>query len=121
MTTLIEGRHAGEFLVSEGNKWISREKAVILLGQVLVAGAVLGQITASSKYVEHDPAASDGSEDAVAILFEAIDATAADTNGVAIARLAEVNGDEITWITGIAPADKTAGIASLKTQNIIVR
>lgn len=214
MAVLTEGRHAGEFLVSEGNGWISREAITVLAGEVLVAGAVLGRIetgaataaavagntgngamgavtvgagvqegvytlaitkaaanagdfevidpqgdmigvgtvavafsagglaftladgaadfivgdkftitvaAGSKKYVEHDPVATDGSQNAIAILFEAVDATGADKPGVAIARLAEVNGDEITWKTGISAGDKAAGIESLKARSIIVR
>ena len=45
MTTLTEGQHAGEFIVSEANKTRSREAVTVLSGQTLVAGAVLGQIT----------------------------------------------------------------------------
>lgn len=45
MTTLTEGQHAGEFIVSEANKTRSREPVTVLSGQDLAAGAVLGQIT----------------------------------------------------------------------------
>ena len=121
MTTLVEGTHAGEFIVSEGNGNISRESITVLSGENLVAGAVLGKVTASSKYVEHDPAGADGSENAIAVLFDAVDATAADAAGVAITRMAEVSGDDIVWITGISAGNKTDAIASLKTVDIIVR
>ena len=213
MTTLNEGAHAGEFLISEGNGWQSRRAIAVLLGQVLVAGAVLGKVSlgagssvagantgdgtmgaitvgadaivgdysltiktaaanagdfevidpqgdvvgtgtvgtafsggglsftladgaadfvvndsftitvaeGSNKYVEHDAAGTDGRAEAVAILFDAVDATAADTDGVGIVNLAEVNGDEITWKTGISAGDKAAAIASLEAKNIIVR
>ena len=121
MATLTEGTHAGEFIVSEGNGHISRKAITVLSGEDLVAGAVLGIVTASGKYAEHDPGDATGLEDAVAILFEAVDATAGDTDGVAISRMAEVNGDEIVWITGIIAGDKTDGITSLETVDIIVR
>ncbi len=121
MTTLTEGTHAGEFIVSEGNGYISRKAITVLSGENLVAGAVLGLVTASGKYVEHDPAGVDGSEDAIAILFDAVDATAGDVDGVAISRMAEVSGDEIVWITGISAGNKTDGITSLETVDIIVR
>jgi hypothetical protein len=54
-------------------------------------------------------------------LFEAVDASAGDQPGVAIARYAEVNGDEIVWKTGIGADDKAAGIAALKNIGIVVR
>lgn len=45
MSILTESSHAGEFIISEGPGWISREAATINAGESLVAGAVLGKIT----------------------------------------------------------------------------
>lgn len=75
----------------------------------------------SGNYAMHDPSGSDGREVAAALLYDAVDATDADTAGVAISRDAEVNGDELTWKIGISAGDKTAGIAALATNGIIVR
>jgi len=75
----------------------------------------------SGHYAAHDPAATDGSEVAAGLLFEEVDASDAALPGVGIVRSAEVNGDEITWKTGISADDKTAGIAALKTLGIVVR
>src|SRR5918993_1555799 len=95
MPELQEGRYAGEFVVSEGNGKISRETITVLSGETLEAGAVLGKVTASGKYKALDPAAVDGSEVAAGILYDAVDASAADAEGVAIVRLAEVNAAEL--------------------------
>ena len=57
MPELQEGRYAGEFVVSEGNGKISRETIIVLSGETLEAGAVLGKVTASGKYKALDPAA----------------------------------------------------------------
>jgi hypothetical protein len=75
----------------------------------------------SGNYAMHDAAGIDGRDSAVAILFDAVNATSASTDGVGITRAAEVNADEITWKTGISDGNKTAGIASLAARNIIVR
>ena len=75
----------------------------------------------SGNYAMHDPSGIDGRESAIAILFDAVDATLANKPGVSIERLAEVNGDEITWKTGISAPDKTAGIESLKARSVIIR
>jgi hypothetical protein len=75
----------------------------------------------SGHYVAHDPSATDGSEVAAGVLFEAADASAEALPGVGIVRSAEVNGDEISWKTGISADDKAAGIAALKTLGIVVR
>lgn len=75
----------------------------------------------SGNYAMHDVDGIDGRDSAVAILFDAVDATSAAVSGVGITRAAEVNADEITWKTGISDGNKTAGIASLAARNIIVR
>lgn len=51
-------------------------------GENLAAGAVLGKVTASGKYVLSDDGSADGSETPVAILAEAVDASAGDKSGL---------------------------------------
>ena len=45
MTILTEGNHPGEFILSEGNVTISREKITVLLAEVLKAGEVVAKVT----------------------------------------------------------------------------
>ena len=116
-----EGRYAGEFVVSEGNGKISRETITVLSGQTLEAGAVLGKVTASGKYKALDPAAVDGSEAAAGILYDAVDASAADAEGVAIVRLAEVNAAELVWPAGITAPQQTTALGQLAALTIIAR
>jgi Bacteriophage lambda head decoration protein D len=121
MTTLTEKLHAGGFLISEADGKLSRDNVTLVSGQNLVAGTVLGKISASGKYAAYDDQASDGTQTAVAILYEASDASGGDLVVCAITRSAEVNGNELTWPTG-SPADITAGVADLAgTPQIIVR
>ena len=48
MTVLTEGRHPGEFLMTEANGQRSRENITIASGAGIIApGTVLGRITAS--------------------------------------------------------------------------
>ncbi|MGI9433567.1 MAG: head decoration protein [Geminicoccaceae bacterium] len=121
MPELQEGQHAGEFIVSEGNGTISRETITILSGETLKAGAVLGQVTIGGKYKALDPAAMDGTQTAVAVLYDAVDASAADAEGVAILRLAEVHADELVWPDGIAAGEKTTALGELAGLSIIAR
>lgn len=121
MPELTESRHAGEFLVSQGNGSISRETVTILSGQNLEAGAVLGQVTASGKFVALDPAGLDGSESATAILHNAVDASAGDAEGVAVVRMAEVNAAELVWPAGITGPEQTTALGQLAALNIIAR
>ncbi len=75
----------------------------------------------SGKYKEYDPANTDGSQTAVAILIDVVDATEADTEAVIIARHAEVNAAELIWFTGADANEKTAGLAQLTSRDIIAR
>ncbi len=75
----------------------------------------------SGKYKEYNPANTDGSNHAVALLLDNVDATAADKEVVIIARHAEVNAAEIVWFTGATDPQKATAIAQLKEQVILVR
>jgi hypothetical protein len=121
MAELQEGRYAGEFVVSEGNGSISRETITVLSGQNLVAAVVLGKITATGKYRALNPAASDGSQTAAGVLYDAVDATTADAEGVAVVRLAEVNAAELLWPVGITGGQKTTALSQLASLNVIAR
>ena len=67
------------------------------------------------------PAAFDGREDAVGVLLGAVDASAADTAGVLIVRDAEVNTNELQWLTGLTTGQKDSGKAQLATRGIVSR
>jgi len=114
-----EGNHAGEFIVSEVNIDMCREVVTVILGATVVAGTVMGKITASGKYTELAPAAGDGSEVAAGVLFDGVDTTA-DIDGIIIKNLAVVNNKELDW--GSADAgQQTTAIAELKTLNVFVK
>jgi Bacteriophage lambda head decoration protein D len=68
-----------------------------------------------------DPVAVDGSEAAAGILYDAVDASAADAEGVAIVRLAEVNAAELVWPDGITAPQQTTALGELAALNIIAR
>lgn len=119
MATLSEGRHRGEYLVSEANGHRSRETITLTMGQNLSAGTVLGVV--GGKHVQLDPQAVTGAEVAVAVLYDNVDATAADTPAVITARDAEVNGGELVWPAGITELEKATAVGQLADANIIVR
>jgi hypothetical protein len=213
MTVLKEDFHAGAFILSEGNGYISRDAIVIASGQSLKAGAVLGKITVgaivgaavagntgngalsaitagngivpgvykaicvepatnagifevfapngvllgkatvavafagainftiadgatdfvsgdaftitvaagSGKYVKYDDSAADGSDVAAAVLFAAVDATAADAAGTAITRQAEVVKSMLIFDAGQAAPAQANAIADLAARGIIAR
>lgn len=89
MTTLTMAPTLGDLLKFELNGNYNRESVTLKSGTSYALGSVLGKITASSKY-RLSPAAEvtgdEGAETAVAVLIEAVDATAADKTGLVILR-----------------------------------
>jgi hypothetical protein len=123
MATLDEGRHAGEFILSEGNFHISRENVTIDNGADLAAGTVLGKNTASGKYTALDLVSTGGGGGPPPRPETPRPAAAASAEVAAavIARDAEVNGKTLTWPDGISDPDKATAIAQLAALHIIVR
>lgn len=121
-TKLTEGKHPGEFILWEAGN-ISREKVTIASGENLVAGTVLGKVTSSGEYKLHNAGAGTGEQDAVALLFDNVDASGGAVEATIIARLAEVSLAALTFKSGISAGDKTTAIAKLAAdgRNIIVR
>ncbi len=113
---LTEITHAGEFLLAEGNGSISRAEITIAAAAgAMVAGTVLGKITASGKYIAYDDAGTDdGRRTAAGILYASVPDSAADQPAVAIVRHAEVSQGELTGY------DAAAGV-ELAALQIIVR
>jgi len=75
----------------------------------------------SDKYKQYNPANVDGSEVAVAVLYDNVDASLADVNCVAIARDAEVVAASLQWFVGATADQIIAGKAELAAQKIIAR
>ena len=125
MTTLTETTHPGGFLVWEAFRDYTREVVTIATGgtyPVLEPGTVLGKITATGKYAAHDPAAVDGTETAVAVLWGRADATAADVDAVVLLRgPAIVNTNDLVF-TGMPTAPEiTAAHTALAAVGILTR
>jgi hypothetical protein len=125
MASLTEGRHTGEFLISEGLGHRSRDEATVTVAAetTLPAGTVLGRL-ATGKYVPYDNAGSDGSEIAYAILYEAAanaEVAPADVVRAVINQDAEVRGTSLEFDAGVDAAGKLAAYEDLLARGIKVR
>jgi len=89
------------------------------VGEVLKV--IVSQAPGSGKLAPYNPAATDGTSSAVAILFEGCDATTADVRRTTTARLSEVTETELVWGEGITSDQKSAALASLAEAHIIAR
>lgn len=116
MVTLTEGRHSGEF-IGEMAMGIGfhADLSTVLSGQNLVAGAVVGKVTASGKYVAFDNAGTDdGRRVAAGVLVSAVDASSADATGLVMVRgPAIINTNDLTWASGIDAAEQAVALTSL--------
>lgn len=109
MPVINEGKHTGEFLLSEANGYQSRENIVVSsTAGAIVPGTLLGRVTATGEYVAYSNAASDGSEQARGVLWAAAPDLTVDQKAVMIARDAEVIESELTGLDTAARADLAA-------------
>ncbi|MDN3219450.1 head decoration protein [Pseudomonas nunensis] len=114
MTIKKEPIHAGEFLLSEGSGNISRETINVAAGPALNPGQVLGLVTATGELAPYAPAAEDGTQSAVAILYGPLGESDIVRRGRAVVRMAEVSEVHLTGLDPEAEKD-------LATHFLIVR
>jgi hypothetical protein len=69
MPVQSEQNYLGDWLKYEDESLYSRDEAVVVSGQNLATGTVVGIITASGKVTQLAPAASDGSQNAAGVLL----------------------------------------------------
>ena len=117
--SLYEIKQAGvpnvSFVLHEETSRYSRDVAVVPANTpAMVAGTVLGKVTASGKLVPYSNAATNGSEAAVGILLYNTPTQTEDQKVTVLTRHAEVNGDQLVGVDA-------AAIADLKQVGILVR
>lgn len=107
---LTEGKHTGEYILSEANGTRSREQGILdTTAAALVAGTVVGKITATGKLAAYDNTdTTTGLGTAVGILYaNAKDATPAG-QVTYTARDTEVMGSALTGLDAAAKTDLAA-------------
>lgn len=114
MTVKTELQHMSEFLISEGEGTISREKGTLKSGEVLVDGTVVA-LSAGKLVASHGASG----EDVVGIALGSHDATGGDVANVPyIARMAEVDS---TLVHPAQASGATVAWAALAALFIIKR
>lgn len=120
-----DGLVLGDFVMSGGAATISEQiKGALADGSTDFVVGDGFDITVSAiveKEAEYNPAGTDGSQIATGILYGAVNATSADTRGVAFKRDCEHNGDIIVWKSGLNATQKAKGVSDLKRRGIIIR
>lgn len=113
-------KRAGAHILHELSPQLSREN-ITLTGGNYVAGTVLAKVTATGKYKQLAPAAADGTQTAVMILFDGVDASGGDKPGIGHDFGVVVKDSDLTWPAGITAPQKASAIASLRAQGVKVK
>ena len=121
MPVISEGNNLGDLLKYEAPQLYSRDTVTVASGQNLTLGTVIGIKTTDKKAHTLAPAATDGTEAVAGVLIQAVNATAADTKGVMVARHAMVADTALVWPAGITVNQKATAVAQLKAIGIIIR
>ncbi len=118
MSTITENPRVTDVLLFEEGEEFNfvRDQITLASGTpASVVGQVLGKITASGKYTQVAPAASDGSQNAAAVLLVAADASAADVVAVAVTRgPAILKSGGLAWTSGMTGTQKTTALGQLQ-------
>jgi len=116
MPTVSQPKNLGDLLKYEAPNLYSRDQDTVAAAQNLSLGTVVGRETATAKLKALDPSASDGTETAVGVLGNDVDATLIDReDAILVARGA------LVWPTGLTVAQKATAVAQLTALGVLVR
>lgn len=121
MSTEAEKLGLSDGIGYELNPAYCRDTVTIASGQAAVTErlTVLGKITASGKFAQLNPGASDGRQTAAGICCVAVDAVLLDAITTALIRgPAIVNPNKLIWPAGITAPQKTTALSQLLTIGI---
>lgn len=112
MELYTTGVRNAAFLLSESNGERSRELIVIPAGQ--------GKLSAGTLLKADNTKAVDGAS-AVKVLYGAVDATTDAVKGTAVARDAEIHGEQLAWEADTTSDEKLLAAQSLAASGIVIR
>ena len=122
MPTITQPKNLGDLLKYEAPNLYSREQDTVAAAQNLALGTVVSRETATAKLKALDPAASDGTESAVGVLGNEVDATLIDReDATLIARHAIVARGALIWPAGITASQRQTAEAQLAAHGVLVR
>jgi len=123
MSAIHESPNLGDLVKYEETSLLySRDVVTLAAGQNLLLGTVLGQVTATSKLKQLDPAATDGTQIPAGILLGDFDASLIERDdAIVLSRHSVVASKAVVWPTGITPTEKSAATSHLASLGILIR
>ena len=117
MPTFNQPKTLADLLIVEVAPNWTKQRLTFAAGTVFSMGTVLAKV--SGKLQPLDPAGTGAAKVAHAVAAEKVDATAADTVGLAIPRGATLDIDELVWPAGITEAQKATALTDLEARGIV--
>ena len=121
MTVVIEPNNLGDLLKFEAPSLYSREEITVAQGQNLTLGTLVGQESETDLIKALNPAATDGTQNALGALIADADASSANIKAVIVTRDAILADHAVVWPTTITLEQKTAAIKQLEARGVIIR
>lgn len=121
MTVAIEPNNLGDLLKFEAPNLYSREEITVAQGQNLTLGTLVGQESETDLIKALNPAATDGTQNALGALIADTDALAANTKAVIVTRDAILADHAVVWPATITLEQKTVAIKQLEARGVIIR
>ena len=121
MTVAIEPNNLGDLLKFEAPSLYSREEITVAQGQNLTLGTLVGQESETDLIKALNPAAADGTQNALGALIADADASSANIKAVIVTRDAILADHAVIWPTTITLEQKTAAIKQLEARGVIIR
>ncbi|WP_207848891.1 MULTISPECIES: head decoration protein [unclassified Pseudomonas] len=119
MATFNQPKDPGDLLLVEVCPGWTKDKITLLGGANYAFGQVLAKV--SGKYQALDFAGTGAAKKTVAVLIEAVDATAGDKPGVVVSRGAVIESAELTWPASVTEAQKATALDELNALGIVAR
>lgn len=121
MTVATQPNNLGDLLKFEAPSLYSREEITVAQGQNLTLGTLVGQESETDLIKALNPAATDGTQNALGALITDTDALAANIKAVIVTRDAILADHAVIWPTTITLEQKTAAIKQLEARGVIIR
>ncbi len=121
MTVTIEPNNLGDLLKFEAPSLYSREEITVAQGQNLTLGTLVGQESETDLIKALNPAATDGTQNALGALIADADASSANIKAVIVTRDAILADHAVVWPTTITLEQKKAAIKQLEVRGVIIR
>ncbi len=122
MPTATQPKNLGDLLKYEASSLYSREQATVAAAQNLSLGTVVGRDATTAKLKAYDHTAADGTEIAIGVLANDVDATLSDrSDALLIARHAIVARTALVWLGDTGAEQQAVAIGQLAERGVLVR